>query len=502
MNTVNNDENEQIANRRAKLDKLRSEGFNYPNDFKREQLTHELHQRFDSVSEEELIKLNFHATIAGRLVAKRKMGKAAFAKLLDMSGSIQLYIRKDELGEEVYAAFNNLDLGDVIGVQGQVFCTQTGELTIRVANFKLLSKALLPLPEKYHGLVDRETRCRQRYLDLIANPKSREIFKLRSSVVAVIREFFAKRGFIEVETPMMHSIPGGATARPFITHHNTYDTDLYLRVAPELYLKRLVVGGFEKVFELNRCFRNEGISVRHNPEFTTIEFYEAYSDYTALMNLTEQLLSEIAQRCLGTTTITYQGSEIDLGKPFRRFTMQQAIQHFYPELKGSAYQDKKALQHVCETNAIKLPVASLETISLERIQYEIYDQTVEKQLIEPTFVTGYPAEVSPLARLSDRDPKLVDRFELIIAGRELANAFSELNDPDDQAERFKAQAKALADGDDEAMHYDADYITALQYGLPPTAGEGIGIDRLVMLLADAASIRDVILFPLLRDASE
>ncbi len=487
--------NEQIAQRRVKLTELREHGFKFPNQFRRSHLAERLQCEYAEYDESQLSQLMVKVKIAGRLMTRRKMGKASFAHLQDMSGSIQLYIRQDEVGADSYQDFGHLDIGDIIGAEGVLFRTKTGELSVRVTAWMLLSKALLPLPEKYHGLVDREARCRQRYVDLIANPNSRRVFQIRSQIVSVIRDFFKQRDFIEVETPMMHPIPGGATARPFITHHNTYDTELYLRVAPELYLKRLVVGGFERVFELNRCFRNEGISVRHNPEFTTIEFYQAYADYIELMDLTEELLRALAQQVLGSTQFSYQGHSFDFSKPFYRWTMKEAVQHFHPELAGERIDDSEILRSYLNKLEIELPTGA----SIYRMQYELFDQTVEKQLMEPVFITAYPAEVSPLARANDEDPNLTDRFELFIAGRELANAFSELNDPDDQAERFRLQAQALADGDDEAMHYDADYIAALQYGLPPTAGEGIGIDRLVMLFTDSASIRDVILFPLLRN---
>ena len=486
--------NEQIAQRRAKLAELRQNGFRYPNSFRRSHLAKQLQQDHQDDDEEKIKSLGLTVKLAGRLMSKRKMGKASFANLMDYSGTIQLYVRQDNVGITSYQEFNRCDIGDIVGVEGELFRTKTGELSVRVTKWGLLSKALLPLPDKYHGLVDREMRCRQRYVDLIANANSRKTFRIRSKIVHEIRKFFAERDFMEVETPMMHVIPGGAAARPFITHHNTLDMELYLRVAPELYLKRLVVGGFERVFELNRCFRNEGISVRHNPEFTTIEFYQAYADYHDLMALTEELLRTLAQNVLGTTEVVYQGQRIDFAKPFNCWTMTEALQHFYPELAGEKVENLAELTAFAAEHEVNLPPDA----SKYRIQYEIFDQLVEKQLIEPTFITAYPVEISPLARLSDDNPNLTDRFEFFVAGRELGNAFSELNDPEDQAARFKKEAEAFQNGDEEAMHYDADYVTALEYGLPPTAGEGIGIDRLVMLFTDAPSIRDVILFPILR----
>jgi lysyl-tRNA synthetase class 2 len=422
------------------------------------------------------------------------MGKACFATLQDMSGRIQLYVTLDAVGAATLEAFKHWDLGDIVAATGTLFKTRTGELSVKCDTVRLLSKALRPLPEKFHGLTDTEQKYRQRHVDLITNPASREVFVKRSQIVQAIREFFVARGFLEVETPMMHPIPGGAAARPFVTHHNALDTELFLRIAPELYLKRLVVGGLEKVFEINRNFRNEGISTRHNPEFTMLEFYEAYRDYRDLMDLTEALLREVAQKVLGTTTVTYQGEAIDLGAPFARLTMAEAINRFNPQyaladLAKPAYL-REALQ--------PFDVDVYDTDGVGLLQLKLFEATTEEQLVQPTFIVAHPTDVSPLARASDADPAVTDRFELFITRREIANGFSELNDPEDQAARFAAQAKAKEAGDEEAMYYDADYVRALEYGLPPTAGEGIGIDRLVMLLTDSPSIRDVILFPQLK----
>jgi len=423
------------------------------------------------------------------------MGKASFATLQDMSGRIQLYINNDVTGVEAHEAFKHYDLGDILGAEGTLFKTKTGELTVQVTKLRLLSKSLRPLPEKFHGLTDMEARYRQRYVDLIVNPESREVFVKRSKLVQAMREFFVAKGYLEVETPMMHPIPGGAAARPFKTHHNALDMELFLRIAPELYLKKLTVGGLEKVFEINRNFRNEGISTRHNPEFTMLEFYEAYQDYNYLMDLTEDLLRQCAQKVLGTTTLTYQGDTIDLGKKFDRLTMAEAIAKYNPEYPladlSTAESLRAALRRFPDTKVYP-------TDGLGMLQLKLFEATTEAKLVQPTFIISHPTDVSPLARANDANPAITDRFELFITGRELANGFSELNDPEDQAARFAAQAKAKEAGDEEAMYFDADYVRALEYGLPPTAGEGIGIDRLAMLFTDAPSIRDVILFPQLK----
>jgi lysyl-tRNA synthetase, class II len=423
------------------------------------------------------------------------MGKASFATLQDMSGRIQVYVNNDVTGTEAHDEFKRWDLGDIIGAEGTLFRTKTGELTLQATKIRLLSKSLRPLPEKWHGLTDMEQRYRQRYVDLIVNPDSRRTFEIRSRLVQAIREFFVARGYLEVETPMMHPIPGGAVARPFKTHHNALDMQLFLRIAPELYLKRLTVGGLEKVFEINRNFRNEGISTRHNPEFTMLEFYEAYQDYHYLMDLTEALLRECAQKVLGTTTLPYQGAAIDLGRRFDRLTMAEAIAKYNPQHAAADLASPGYLR-----TALKAfpDVKVYPSDGLGLLQLKLFEATTEDRLVQPTFIVAHPTDVSPLARANDADPAITDRFELFITGREMANGFSELNDPEDQAARFQEQAKAKEAGDEEAMYYDADYIRALEYGLPPAAGEGIGIDRLAMLFTDSPSIRDVILFPQLK----
>lgn len=487
-------ETKLVEERRTKLTLLRQTGNAFPNDFRREDFSSDLYRQYGEHDNETLEATPRLVTIAGRMVLKRVMGKASFATLQDMSGRIQLYITNDITGAEVHEAFKHYDLGDILGAQGTLFKTRTGELSVRVTTLRLLTKSLRPLPEKFHGLTDQEQKYRQRYLDLITNENTRKVFITRSRIIQSIREFFTADGYLEVETPMMHPIPGGATARPFVTYHNTLDMQLYLRIAPELYLKRLVVGGMEKVFEINRNFRNEGISTRHNPEFTMLEFYEAYRDYTYLMDFTETMLREIATKVLGVTNIMYQGREIDLAQPFARLTITQAIRKFHPEYTDAQLGDRAFL--ISKLRALGITHKTGDGIG--GLQLSLFDETTEHLLFEPTFIVDYPAEVSPLARRNDVNPKITDRFELYIAGREIANGFSELNDSEDQAARFQEQASAKEAGDAEAMHYDADYIRALEYGLPPTAGEGIGIDRLVMLFTDSPSIRDVILFPQLR----
>jgi lysyl-tRNA synthetase class 2 len=488
------DENQIIAERRQKLARLRELGPAFPNDFRRRHLAGDLRAQYDGKTREELEAAKPSASVAGRMLLKRVMGKASFATLQDMSGQIQVYINNDVTGLDVHEAFKHWDLGDILGVEGRVFKTNKGELSIHASRLRLLSKSLRPLPEKYHGLSDMEQKYRQRYVDLIVNPETRRAFEIRSKLVQAIREFFVARGYLEVETPMMHAIPGGAAARPFRTHHNALDMDLYLRIAPELYLKRLVVGGLEKVFEINRNFRNEGISTRHNPEFTMLEFYEAYQDYNYLMDLTEELLRECAQKVLGTTTLTYQGVTFDLAKKSDRLTMAEAIAKYNPHFPSGELSKPEYLRAALE----KFGVEVFPTDGLGLLQLKLFEATTEEKLVHPTFIVAHPVDVSPLARANDANPAVTDRFELFCAGREIANGFSELNDPEDQAARFNAQAKAKEAGDEEAMYYDADYIRALEYGLPPTAGEGIGIDRLVMLFTDSPSIRDVILFPQLK----
>src|SRR5260221_547797 len=485
------DTNQIIEERKAKLKALRSAGNAFPNDFRRTHLAADLHRDYDARPNEELEPAAIKVTVAGRMMLKRVMGKASFATLQDMSGRIQLYISNDVTGEDAHAAFKHWDLGDILGAEGTLFKTRTGELSVKVTGVRLLVKSLRPLPEKFHGLADQEAKYRQRYLDLITNPETQRVFKTRSRMIQTMREFFVARGYLEVETPMMQPIPGGAVARPFVTHHNALDTDLYLRIAPELYLKRLVVGGIEKVFEINRNFRNEGISTRHNPEFTMLEFYEAYQDYNYLMDLTESLLRETAQKVLGTTMLAYQGAAVDLGKRFDRLTMADAIAKYNPhyplhELAGPEYL-KVALA--------PFDIEVFPTDGVGILQLKLFEATTEDKLVDPTFIVAHPVDVSPLARANDANPAVTDRFELFVNGRELANGFSELNDPEDQAARFVAQAQAKEAGDEEAMFYDADYIRALEYGRTPAAGAWIRISPLVMLFTSSPSIRDVILVP-------
>ena len=488
------DENQIFAERRSKLSAIRQTGVAFPNDFERKHLAGDLHAEFGEKTHDELESLQIHIAVAGRMMLKRVMGKASFATVQDMSGRIQLFISNGDTGEEAHNAFKHYDLGDILGAVGVLFKTKTGELSVRVTQVRLLTKALRPLPEKFHGLSDQEQKYRQRYLDLITNEDTRKVFMTRTKIIQAIREFFIRHGYLEVETPMMHSIPGGAAAKPFETHHNALDMKMYLRIAPELYLKRLVVGGFEKVFEINRNFRNEGLSTRHNPEFTMLEFYEAYRDYRYLMDFSESLFREVAQKVLGKTLIIYQGKELDLGKPFHRLTMVQAIQKYHPQFTTTQLNDREFV--VAELQDLKAKYKPQDGIG--GLQLSLFEELAEAQLFEPTFIIDYPVEVSPLARSSDANPAITERFELFIVGREIANGFSELNDAEDQAARFDAQVAAKDAGDEEAMFKDNDYVRALEYGLPPTAGEGIGIDRLVMLLTDSASIRDVILFPQMR----
>lgn len=488
------DENRLIAQRREKLAAIREQGNAFPNDFRRNVMNSELQAEYADWDVDQLKADPRRVKIAGRLMTKRVMGKASFANIRDMSGDMQLYVVRDELPEGVYKDFKTWDSGDIIAAEGSLFRTQKGELSVHVDSIRLLTKSLRPLPEKFHGLSDQETRYRQRYVDLIMNEASRDVFRIRTKVIDGVRRFLMDKGYLEVETPMMQVIPGGATARPFTTHHNALDMDLFLRIAPELYLKRLVVGGFERVFEINRNFRNEGLSTRHNPEFTMVEFYQAYADYIELMDLTEEMLRTVTQNVLGSSQVHYQGLDIDFAQPFHRMTVKDSILHFNPELKAEQLDSLEAAKAVAEGLGIPLK----DSYGLGKVQIEIFEKTVEQQLMQPTFITAYPTEVSPLARRSDNDPFVTDRFEFFVGGREIANGFSELNDAEDQAERFKAQVEEKDAGDIEAMHYDADYIRALEYGMPPTAGEGIGIDRLVMLLTDSPSIRDVLLFPHMR----
>ncbi len=492
------DENAQIAVRREKLAALRAQGNAYPNDYRRDALAQDLTDQYGAIEKEPLEAQAIKVKLAGRIMTRRLMGKASFCHIQDMSGRIQVYVRGDDLPEGVYESFKHWDIGDIIGVEGTLMKTKTGELSVHAQSIRMLTKALKPLPDKWHGMTDTEARYRQRYVDLIVNDESRRTFILRSKIIDAIRRFMAGEGFLEVETPMMHPIPGGAAARPFLTHHNALDMQLYLRIAPELYLKRLTVGGFEKVFEINRNFRNEGVSTRHNPEFTMMEFYWAYADYQDLMDYTEKLFKFVAEQALGTHQFHSQGVDYDFSKPFDRLSVTDSIVKYNP---GVTKEELSTLEGV-RAVAQRLKVHVDKNAGLGKAQIMVFEETVEAKLMQPTFICDYPVEVSPLSRRNDKNPDVTDRFELFVGGRELANGFSELNDPEDQADRFRAQVDAKEAGDEEAMFYDADYINALEYGLPPTAGEGIGIDRFVMLLANAASIRDVLLFPLMRLKSE
>ena len=504
MSQENNNDTENLNNvmqeRRVKLQALRASGQAYPNDFRRDALSSDVRAQCGELSENELASREQVYALAGRMMTRRVMGKASFATLQDMGGRIQIYVTRDDLPEGLYQKlFKKLDLGDIIGVSGKAFRTKTGELTIRVQSLRLLVKSLRPLPEKYKGLTDQEARCRQRYLDLIANEHSRRTFQLRTAIISFIRSYMDGQHFMEVETPMMHVIPGGANARPFITHHNALDLDMYLRIAPELFLKRLLVGGFERVYEINRNFRNEGIDVRHNPEFTMIEFYMAYHDYRDLMDFIEDLFRKMAEAVLGSSTLHYgkkgeSGVELDFSRPFERITMKEAVVKYGGGITMADLEDENKIREWCAR--VQCPVQ--ENWGLGHCISALFEQVAEEHLQQPTFVYSYPAEISPLARRNDQDPGFTDRFEFFAGGREIGNGFSELNDPDDQAERFQRQAEAKQHGDDEAMYYDADYITALQHGMPPATGAGIGIDRVVMLFTNCSTIRDVILFPTLR----
>jgi lysyl-tRNA synthetase, class II len=492
------DNNPIIAERREKLKALREQGIAFPNDFHPEHRAADLQSRFADADKDALEVQALNVSIAGRMMLKRIMGKASFATVRDGSGQIQFFITPADVGTDVYDAFKKWDLGDIIAARGVLFRTNKGELSVRCTELRLLSKALRPLPDKFHGLSDQETRYRQRYVDLIVTPETRQTFQARTKTISSIRNFMANAGFMEVETPMLHPIPGGASAKPFVTHHNALDMQMFLRVAPELYLKRLIVGGFERVFEINRNFRNEGVSPRHNPEFTMMEFYAAYTDYRWLMDFTEQLIRQSAMDVLGTTTLTYQGRELDLGKPFHRLTIKQAIQKYAPQYADAHLDAAAYLRTELKRLGVDTGEAAFLNAGVGALQLALFEETAEAQLWEPTYIVDYPIEVSPLARASDSVEGITERFELFITGREIANGFSELNDPEDQAARFRKQVDQKDAGDEEAMFYDADYIRALEYGMPPTGGCGIGIDRLVMLLTDSPSIRDVILFPHLR----
>ncbi len=495
---MSEDENKLIAERREKLRALRAKGIAFPNDFKVDDFAGDLQREYEDAERwnaDAIAGANRRVRVAGRVMAKRGQGKVAFIPIRDFTGEIQIFAQANALGD-AYEIIKSLDRGDIVGAEGTMMRTKAGELSVKADALRLITKSLRPLPDKWHGLSDVEQRYRQRYVDLIVTPESRRVFALRSAMIRFMRQWLEAepRRFMEVETPMMHPIPGGATARPFVTHHNALDLDMYLRVAPELYLKRLVVGGFERVYEINRNFRNEGVSTRHNPEFTMLELYQAYATYGEIMDLTEAMIRETALATLGRTALTWEGRDVDLGPPFRRWAMSEAVRHHNPEIAEGDLRDRAAMARHCA----RLGLHVKNEYETGKLLTEIFEATVEATLVQPTFITQYPTEVSPLARASDHDPEVTDRFELFIGAKEMANGFSELNDPEDQAERFLAQARAKEAGDDEAMHYDADYIRALEYGMPPAGGLGVGIDRLVMLFADVPSIRDVLLFPYLR----
>ena len=493
---TDNDENHLIAERRAKLAKLREHGPAYPNDFRRSAFAADLSAAYGDASAEALDAQPVQVGVAGRMRAKRVMGKASFANLEDSSGQIQVFLQQTALGQ-IYDEFKSWDVGDLVGAEGTLFRTKTGELSVRVARLVLLAKSLRPLPDKWHGIADTELRYRRRYVDLIMNEASRRVFETRTRIVRYLRSFLDTRGFLEVETPMLHPIPGGAAARPFKTHHNALDVDMYLRIAPELYLKRLTVGGFERVYEINRNFRNEGVSTQHNPEFTMLELYQAYADYEDLMRMIEILFQGLAEELFGSQTLTYQGTELNFSRSFARMTIEEIILANNPDLDPMSVRDAPYLRRFCRQ--LNIPVRSGDGPG--KMQIEIFEKTAEHTLVQPTFAYAYPAEVSPLSRRNDRDPFVTDRWEFFVGGRELANGFSELNDPEDQAQRFKEQMERKTAGDEEAMYYDADYVRALEYGMPPAAGLGLGVDRLVMLFTNAPSIRDVLLFPHMRPES-
>ena len=495
MSEKKEDQNKLIKERRSKLSSLRESGFNFPKPIPIDSYCIDLNNNHQESSKEDLENLNKEVAIAGRMMAKRIMGKSSFSKIKDGTSSIQIFINSKNVSEELYEQFKTYDVGDILWVKGTLFKTKTDELTINANEIELLTKSLRPLPEKYHGLTDTETRYRKRYLDLIMSDESRDVFENRSKIITTIRKYLNEQEILEVETPMMQPIPGGAIARPFVTHHNTLDKDFYLRIAPELYLKRLVVGGMHRVYEINRSFRNEGVSTQHNPEFTMLELYLAFASYEEIMTLVEEMVIEISKGLYGSTTITYQDKEYDLSGPYKRITLEESVMEFNPDMNREKLRDKHYLLGVCK----KLKIKNSKDMPAGKLLLEIFEKTVEEHLIEPTFITAYPKDVSPLSRANDEDPWLVDRFEFFIAGRELANGFHELNDPDDQSQRFKDQVKERDSGDDEAMVYDEDYIEALEYGMPPTSGLGVGIDRLTMIFTDKPSIRDVLLFPHMRN---
>ncbi len=495
---TDSDEHKLIAERRRKLDALRESGIAYPNDIRPADTAAGLHQRYGELDADALAACEDRVSVAGRMMAKRVMGKSSFAVLEDSSGRIQLFISRDAIPEGVYPAFKTWDVGDILAAEGDMFRTRTGELSVRVDHLRLISKSLRPLPEKFHGLSDQETRYRQRYVDLIMNESSRAVFRARSALVSFTRDHLEEQGFLEVETPMMQPIPGGAVARPFETHHNALDMQLFLRIAPELYLKRLIVGGLGRVYEINRSFRNEGISTQHNPEFTMLELYWAFADYEDIMQLTESLIRGAANRLHGTGRVSYQGEELDFDNAFRRLTLEGSVVEFNPGIDASKLRDVAYLQMQLDERGAHYE----DSYGAGKLLTELFEKTVEDRLVQPIFITRYPTEVSPLSRQNDDDPFVTDRFELFAAGREIANGFSELNDPEEQAARFRAQVELKDSGDDEAMFFDADYIRALEYGMPPAGGLGVGIDRLTMLLTDSPSIRDVLLFPLLRPETQ
>ena len=495
MSEKKEDQNKLIKERRSKLSSLRESGFNFPKPIPIDSYCIDLNNNHEESSKEDLENLNKEVAIAGRMMAKRIMGKSSFSKIKDGTSSIQIFINSKNVSEELYEHFKTYDVGDILWVKGTLFKTKTDELTINANEIELLTKSLRPLPEKYHGLTDTETRYRKRYLDLIMSDESRDVFENRSKIITTIRKYLNEQEILEVETPMMQPIPGGAIARPFVTHHNTLDKDFYLRIAPELYLKRLVVGGMHRVYEINRSFRNEGVSTQHNPEFTMLELYLAFASYEEIMTLVEEMVIEVSKDLYGSTTITYQDKEYDLSGPYKRITLEESVMEFNPDMNREKLRDQHYLLGVCK----KLKIKNSKDMPAGKLLLEIFEKTVEEHLIEPTFITAYPKDVSPLSRANDEDPWLVDRFEFFIAGRELANGFHELNDPDDQSQRFKDQVKERDSGDDEAMVYDEDYIEALEYGMPPTSGLGVGIDRLTMIFTDKPSIRDVLLFPHMRN---
>ena len=495
MSEKKEDQNKLIKERRSKLTTLRESGFNFPKPIPIDSYCIELNNNHEECSKEDLENLKKEVAIAGRMMAKRIMGKSSFSKIKDGTSSIQIFLNSKNVSEEIYEEFKTYDVGDILWVKGNLFKTKTDELTINANEIELLTKSIRPLPEKYHGLKDTETRYRKRYLDLIMSDESRAVFENRSKIITTIRRYLNEQEILEVETPMMQPIPGGAIARPFVTHHNTLDKDFYLRIAPELYLKRLVVGGMHRVYEINRSFRNEGVSTQHNPEFTMLELYLAFASYEEIMTLVEKMLIEISKDLFGSSTITYQDREYDLSGPYKRITLEESVMEFNPDMNPEKLRDQQYLLGVCK----KLNIKISKDMPAGKLLFEIFEKTVEEHLIEPTFITAYPKDVSPLSRANDDDPWLVDRFEFFLAGRELANGFHELNDPDDQSERFKDQVNARDGGDDEAMVYDQDYIEALEYGMPPTSGLGVGIDRLTMIFTDKPSIRDVLLFPHMRN---